>query len=84
MVRSILLRGFDQDMAERIRAHMKDYGIKFKSGVPSKVEEIEPKSKDKPGKLRVYWEETKEDGTKEEVSEEYNTVISEIIFLLMY
>ena len=74
MVRSILLRGFDQDIAERIRTHMKEYGIKFENGVPSKLEEIEPKSKDKPGKIRVYWEKTNDDGSKEEVSEEYNTV----------
>jgi pyruvate/2-oxoglutarate dehydrogenase complex dihydrolipoamide dehydrogenase (E3) component len=29
MVRSIVLRGFDQDMAERIRAHMRAAGINF-------------------------------------------------------
>lgn len=29
MVRSILLRGFDQDMAERIRRHMMTHEIKF-------------------------------------------------------
>jgi len=29
MVRSILLRGFDQEMAERIGAHMETHGVKF-------------------------------------------------------
>jgi thioredoxin reductase (NADPH) len=29
MVRSILLRGFDQDIAERIRKHMSEDGVKF-------------------------------------------------------
>lgn len=29
MVRSILLRDFDQDMAERIGKHMEETGIKF-------------------------------------------------------
>lgn len=29
MVRSILLRGFDQEMAEKIGAHMETHGIKF-------------------------------------------------------
>ena len=39
MVRSILLRGFDQDMANRIGTHMESYGVKFIRGtVPSKLE----------------------------------------------
>lgn len=29
MVRSILLRGFDQEMAEKIGAHMETHGVKF-------------------------------------------------------
>lgn len=29
MVRSILLRGFDQEMAERVGAHMETHGVKF-------------------------------------------------------
>jgi pyruvate/2-oxoglutarate dehydrogenase complex dihydrolipoamide dehydrogenase (E3) component len=38
MVRSILLRGFDQDMANRIGEHMEEHGIKFiKQFVPIKV-----------------------------------------------
>ena len=39
MVRSILLRGFDRDMAERIGTYMEDHGCKFARGmVPSKFE----------------------------------------------
>lgn len=29
MVRSILLRGFDQEMAEKVGAHMETHGVKF-------------------------------------------------------
>ncbi|VDL81571.1 unnamed protein product [Nippostrongylus brasiliensis] len=78
MVRSILLRGFDQDMAERIRAHMKQYGVKFESAVPTKIEEIEPKSKTKPGKYRVHFSRKVSDTETEEHSEEFNTVIMAI------
>lgn len=38
MVRSILLRGFDQDMAERIGKYMSEFGIRFiHETVPTKV-----------------------------------------------
>lgn len=38
MVRSILLRGFDQDMANRAGEHMEEHGIKFiRKFVPIKV-----------------------------------------------
>ena len=39
MVRSILLRGFDQDMANLIGKHMKENGVNFIEGaVPEKLE----------------------------------------------
>ena len=39
MVRSILLRGFDQDMANKIGKYMEEHGVKFIRGtVPEKVE----------------------------------------------
>lgn len=38
MVRSILLRGFDQEMANKIGEHMEEHGVKFiKEYVPTKV-----------------------------------------------
>lgn len=38
MVRSILLRGFDQDMANRAGEHMEEHGVKFlRKYVPTKV-----------------------------------------------
>lgn len=38
MVRSILLRGFDQDMANRAGEHMEEHGIKFlRKYIPVKV-----------------------------------------------
>ncbi|XP_078597168.1 thioredoxin reductase 1, cytoplasmic-like [Branchiostoma floridae x Branchiostoma japonicum] len=51
MVRSILLRGFDQQMAEKVGAYMEKGGMKFIRGcVPTKVERLE---EGQPGKLRV-------------------------------
>lgn len=46
MVRSILLRGFDQDMANRIGAYMENHGTKFiKGAVPVKLERPDPSEK---------------------------------------
>uniref|UniRef100_A0A8R1DHW7 thioredoxin-disulfide reductase (NADPH) n=1 Tax=Caenorhabditis japonica TaxID=281687 RepID=A0A8R1DHW7_CAEJA len=79
MVRSILLRGFDQDMAEKIRKHMKAYGLKFESGVPSKIEQITEKTDEKAGLYRVFWQKKDEkSGNLTEVSEDYNTILMAI------
>lgn len=65
MVRSILLRGFDQDMANRIGAYMKDSHTKFiESATPSKLEKLEN------GMIKVTY-----DQNGEEKSEEYQTVL---------
>ena len=54
MVRSILLRGFDQDMAEKIGKNMAEDGVTFlRPCVPSLVEQLEAPSESAPGKLRV-------------------------------
>ncbi|XP_073431237.1 thioredoxin reductase 1, cytoplasmic isoform X2 [Dendrobates tinctorius] len=69
MVRSILLRGFDQQMADKIGEHMEEHGVKFiKHFVPTEIEQIEAGT---PGKLKVTSQST--DGT--EITEEYNTVL---------
>ncbi|KAK7102055.1 thioredoxin reductase 1, cytoplasmic-like isoform X2 [Littorina saxatilis] len=69
MVRSILLRGFDQQCAEIIGDYMKNHKVKFLRGaVPSKIEQIEA---GKPGRYRVTAQTT--DG--KEVVEEYNTIL---------
>uniref|UniRef100_F1KVD8 Thioredoxin reductase 1 n=1 Tax=Ascaris suum TaxID=6253 RepID=F1KVD8_ASCSU len=78
MVRSILLRGFDQDMAERIRRHMMTHEIKFINAVPTKYERIEEPADDKPGLVRVYWEETSQDGEKTPCTQDFNTVLMAI------
>ncbi|MFH4979409.1 hypothetical protein AB6A40_006118 [Gnathostoma spinigerum] len=78
MVRSILLRGFDQDMAERIRKVMMEHGIKFQQAVPVKYERLEEPKEDKPGLVRVYTEGQGEDGKKKLVSEDFNTVLMAI------
>jgi len=69
MVRSILLRGFDQQMSESIGDYMQDHGIKFvRPCVPTALEEVEP---GKPGKIRVKGKYN--DGTDYE--DVFNTVI---------
>lgn len=69
MVRSILLRGFDQQCAEMIGSYMEKHGVKFVRGaVPTKIECIE---EGKPGRYRVTSKTT--DG--KEVTEEYNTIL---------
>lgn len=46
MVRSILLRGFDQDMAKRAGDYMESYGTKFiRNSVPVKLEKLDPNGK---------------------------------------
>lgn len=51
MVRSILLRGFDQDIAEMIGSYMERHGVKFARGmVPAKFEKTDD------GRVRVFTE----------------------------
>uniref|UniRef100_A0A672GNQ3 thioredoxin-disulfide reductase (NADPH) n=1 Tax=Salarias fasciatus TaxID=181472 RepID=A0A672GNQ3_SALFA len=70
MVRSILLRGFDQDMANRAGEHMEEHGVKFlRKYVPVKVEELEAGT---PGRLKVTAKSTE---TDEVIEGEYNTVL---------
>lgn len=69
MVRSILLRGFDQQIADQIGSYMEKHGVKFiRPCVPEKIEKIED---GEPGKYRVTSKMS--DGT--EVVDEYNTVM---------
>ncbi|XP_018616285.2 thioredoxin reductase 1, cytoplasmic-like [Scleropages formosus] len=70
MVRSILLRGFDQDMANRVGEHMEEHGVRFlRKFVPTKVEQLETGS---PGRLKVTAKSTE---TDEAIEGEYNTVL---------
>ncbi|XP_068171458.1 thioredoxin reductase 3 [Antennarius striatus] len=70
MVRSILLRGFDQEMANRAGEHMEEHGIKFlRKYVPTSIEELEAGS---PGRLKVTAKSTEGDDT---IEGEYNTVL---------
>ena len=70
MVRSILLRGFDQECAERVGDYMKEEGIEFMRGfVPTKITQIEPGT---PPKLKIEAKNTK---TGEMVEIECNTVL---------
>ncbi|XP_062839113.1 thioredoxin reductase 1, cytoplasmic isoform X2 [Anolis carolinensis] len=70
MVRSIFLRGFDQDMANKVGDYMEDHGIKFiKKYVPKKIEQIK---KGTPGLLKVTAHATE---GSEIFQGEYNTVL---------
>ena len=66
MVRSIFLRGFDQDMANLIAKHMEMYHTKFiRNATPTKLEQSAPGEK-----ITVTW--NTEDG---EVQDEFDTVL---------
>ncbi|XP_059799895.1 thioredoxin reductase 1, cytoplasmic-like [Hypanus sabinus] len=70
MVRSILLRGFDQEMAGKVGEHMESHGVKFlKKYVPIKVEQLEAGT---PGRLKVT---AKSTTSREVITGEYNTVL---------
>ncbi len=67
MVRSILLRGFDQDMAGKIGDHMEKHGVNFtRDTVPVQL------TKTKEGKVLVKAENSK---TKQVTEQEYDTVL---------
>uniref|UniRef100_A0A8C5P332 Thioredoxin reductase 3 n=1 Tax=Jaculus jaculus TaxID=51337 RepID=A0A8C5P332_JACJA len=70
MVRSVLLRGFDQEMAEKVGAYMEQHGVKFlRKFVPMTVQQLE---KGSPGMLKVVAKST--EGT-ETIEGTYNTVL---------
>ncbi|XP_006895263.1 PREDICTED: thioredoxin reductase 3 [Elephantulus edwardii] len=70
MVRSILLRGFDQEMAEKVGSYMEQHGVKFlRKFIPVTIQQLE---KGTPGKLRVVAKSIEGPETIEDV---YNTVL---------
>ncbi|XP_074054545.1 thioredoxin reductase 3 isoform X2 [Macrotis lagotis] len=70
MVRSILLRGFDQEIAEKIGAYMELNGVKFlRKYIPVQIQQLEEGT---PGRLKVVARSTEGSETMEE---EYNTVL---------
>ncbi|XP_065583835.1 thioredoxin reductase 1, cytoplasmic-like [Artemia franciscana] len=75
MVRSILLRGFDQQMAELIGKNMEKEGVKFSRGfVPIKIEKVEDgsASEEKPPTLKVTSKHQESGEIREDI---YNTVL---------
>ncbi|XP_068099361.1 thioredoxin reductase 2, mitochondrial [Hyperolius riggenbachi] len=57
MIRSIPLRGFDQQMANLVADYMESYGTKFlKKCIPSRVEKLQS------GQLQVTWKNTETGG----------------------
>ncbi|XP_076807803.1 thioredoxin reductase 1, cytoplasmic-like [Clavelina lepadiformis] len=70
MVRSIFLRGFDQQMAEKVGSYLEQEGVTiYRKYVPVKIEQI---AEGEPGLYRVTAKNTE---TGEEITEEYNTVV---------
>ncbi|XP_035304670.1 thioredoxin reductase 3 isoform X3 [Cricetulus griseus] len=70
MVRSVLLRGFDQEMAEKVGSYLEKEGIKFqRKFTPVLIQQMERGS---PGVLRVVAKSTEGPETIEGV---YNTVL---------
>merc|ERR1712194_5441 len=60
MVRSILLRGFDQPIAKKIGEYMSKYGTKFiKDSTPTKLEKPDPA-----GQIHVTWKSNGEEVTE--------------------
>ena len=77
MYRSILLRGFDQDIAGMIGDHMRDHtGVKFAPrATPTSIVTIEGEGEDGgPTKYRVTWT----DGEGAEQCEEFDGVLSAV------
>ncbi|KAF1501836.1 Thioredoxin reductase 3, partial [Eudyptula minor novaehollandiae] len=78
MVRSILLRGFDQEMAEKVGAYMETHGVKFiRKFVPVILSlqifiQVEQLEEGMPGRLKVTAKSTE---GPEMFEEEYNTVL---------
>ena len=72
-VRSILLRGFDQQMANKIGDYMEKIGIKFRhQTIPIRLECLE---EGKPGKLRLHYQQTSPSGEVKYSYEDCNTVL---------
>jgi thioredoxin reductase (NADPH) len=69
MVRSVLLREFDQQMATKVGEYMAQHGVQFiKKCVPTSLKEVEPGS---PGKIQV----TGKYADGKDYSGQFNTVV---------
>lgn len=72
-VRSILLRGFDQQMASKIGDYMEKIGVEFRhQTVPTRLQCLE---EGKPGKLRLHYQQTLPSGEVKHSYEDCNTVL---------
>jgi len=70
MVRSILLRGFDQEIAEKIGENMQKQGVNFiRPTIPNRVEKLEN------NKLRVYYNDPYSETLNNEIYKDYDTVL---------
>eukprot|EP00795_Rhopilema_esculentum_P002202 gene2202-17798_t len=70
MVRSILLRGFDQDMANKVGNYMEKHGVKFlRQFLPTNIEKLEDGT---PPRYKVTYKHIE---TGEVRSEEFNTIL---------
>jgi len=73
-VRSILLRGFDEDCSAFIGQHMRDIGVKFKMGAsPIKLEKLDD------GKIRVTFKSSAQGNAEEENEKKSNMEIYDTV-----
>ena len=74
LVRSILLRGFDQEMAESVGNYMKDHGTKFvRPAILTKIEKIQD------GEFKVEYKNLE---TGQILTDTFNTILMAVKFSL--
>lgn len=74
LVRSILLRGFDQEIAEKIGQNMSEHGVEFiRPSIPTSIEQLKAPTASEPGQLRVKGQLL--DGSNSTVDINCNTVL---------
>ena len=71
LVRSIFLRGFDQEIAEMIGTYMQNHNTKFiRPSIPISIEKLES------GRFKVTYALLNEDGSQQSTNEdEFDTVL---------
>ncbi|CAD5225720.1 unnamed protein product [Bursaphelenchus xylophilus] len=76
LLRSTVIRGFDEEVAEKIQRHMESCGVKFMTGITTKLERKQPRTDESPGIVTVSGEQSLPDGATEEFEIDFNTVLS--------
>ncbi|KAI6243378.1 hypothetical protein M3Y99_00132400 [Aphelenchoides fujianensis] len=75
LLRGARIRGFDEDVAERIQKHLCASGVRFLTGVITGFRRESEPTDEQPGVVIVNGEQSLADGTTEEFAAEFNTII---------